>query len=197
MPEVTPFTILSGPFNSDEDFTLVVLRHQGNVAFGRKTRGFGEGKLVLPGGKTQYYLGPGGVSIKPLGSEASREVGEEIGLTLPGNSFSAVGMLAISSGYDERTIAILQAHLLAADVLHPTGELEDPLWIREDSLPYDEMPNDYQSWLPSILGGYSVAAFIEDDENQTPQVTHGFRQKRNPLGRLEVLPLNPSQCGNL
>lgn len=37
--------------DSDRDFSLVVVRHEDALLLGRKTRGFGAGNWVLPGGK--------------------------------------------------------------------------------------------------------------------------------------------------
>jgi hypothetical protein len=57
--------IASGPLDSDEVFNLIVVRSVGHVALGRKTRGYGSNRLVLPGGKERYYLRSSGVGILP------------------------------------------------------------------------------------------------------------------------------------
>jgi hypothetical protein len=179
---LTSIDILDGPFEFDDSYSLVVVRHAGCVALGRKTRGYGTGRLVLPGGKNRYYIGGDGIGIVPEDIEASREVKEELGVNTNANQ---VGVLHITDEYDIRKIAIFEAHC-ADPALQVSDELTELAWRSDDSLSYNEMPSDYALWLPHIVAGYAITAFLESSEGVVVDGTI-IRQQLNPLGRAEQI----------
>ena len=183
------FTDLAdGPFESDDSFTLTVVRNAEKVVLGRKMRGFGEGQLVLPGGKNHYYLSAAGVDIVPGRDNAQREVREEVGFSIDRQEFTQVGVLHIATEDDNRDISIFEADC-QNDVPTSSAELATTAWYAVPDLPYDEMPQDYKLWLPSVLSGYAVTAYLETDFDR---VVGGsvFRSARYPLGRLERVPVD-------
>jgi 8-oxo-dGTP diphosphatase len=165
-------------FEADDCFSLTVVRHAGSIALGRKTRGYGVGRLVLPGGKDRF--GPAG----SLHENAAREVKEEIGVEA---AVKQVGVLHISTEADIKKVSLFEAWT-KLPYLHPSEELSSPQWYPKDALPYEDMPADYAIWLPHIIAGYSVTAMLETNQDV---VIGGMviRQQQEPLGRAEQVPL--------
>ncbi len=174
---------MGGPIESEDSFSLAVIQTRRRILLGRKSRGFAEGRLVLPGGKDHFYLSADGVSLTPGVFGASREVFEEAGLDIPPSAFRQVGMLHVATEEDNKDISIYTTTSSEAE-LKDSEELRDLSWIDIDELPYDEMPSDYKLWLPHILDGYAVNAYLETDQDR---IMGGdvFRQKIDPLGRSE------------
>lgn len=172
-----------GPYELEDYFSLSVIRSAGSLVLGRKTRGYGAGKLALPGGKDHYYLSELGIGLATGPQNASREIYEEVGLDIDPQLIARVGILYVSTEDDNKDVAIYEVTCRQASLTN-TDELESVNWYPEDSLPYEEMPADYKLWLPSILAGYMVTAYLETDHDE---ILEGklFRQQINPLGRLE------------
>jgi len=164
---MTSVEFLGAPLDSDEVYNLSLVRACGAIVLGTKTRGFGTGKTVLPGGKEQYYLSAGGVHLIPGSYGASRELIQETGVPVPDACWKQVGNLYVLSPDDERQIHLYEAKLPAKAVLQASGELANPTWIEEHEINYDDMPNDYRLWLPHILAGYTINAFFEIDDDET------------------------------
>jgi 8-oxo-dGTP diphosphatase len=186
---------LGAPMDSDEEFSLTLVRAQGGLLLGEKTRGFGTGKLVLPGGKDQFYLSASGIGLLPDKFGAVRELGQETGLNLPEAALTNVGNLYVTKygdDYDdERHIKLFEAVLPAQTSTDDTDELIDLSWHPESDLPYDRMPDDYKLWLPHIVGGFTVDAFFEIDENDK---IYGkmFGHPRDGQGRMVQFPVPAS-----
>jgi 8-oxo-dGTP diphosphatase len=181
---------LHGPRDSDESFSLAVIRSAGGVILGRKTRGFGTGKLMLPGGKDRYFVSGNGVGLIPGRVDVAREVREETGLDIDPIEFEQRAVLHVYAPGSTRTITAYQAWAMQ-EPLQSTDELTPLEWHNEKTLPYDEMPDDYRHWLPHVLAGYAVTAFF----NTTSGGHVGgkvFRQQLEPLGLLEEVPV-PAQ----
>src|SRR5665213_268958 len=178
--------LMTGPLESEDTFSLVVIRSAGSVLLGRKTRGYGTGKLVLPGGSDHYYLSSQGIGLVEGGHNASREVQEETGLTIDSSQIVQKGVLYIATEEDSKDVVIYETY---ADRIEPTSsaELESVAWFEETTLPYEEMPADYALWLPSLLTGCVITGFLETDHDE---IVAGniFIQQTNPLGRLQKLP---------
>lgn len=172
--------------DSDESFSLSVVTNDNRIALGAKTRGFGSGRLVLPGGKNRYSIDASGICIVSGPVDASREVYEETGLDIDPSSFLHVARLNIDTEDDFRTISVYKAKSGNYPLID-TGELEGLTWHDVQALPYDKMPKDYRYWLPHVLAGYAVTAFFTT--NYTDLVAAKiFRQQLEPIGRLEELP---------
>lgn len=180
-------SLMTGPLEAEDDFNLTIVRTNRSILLGRKVRGFGMGQLVVPGGKTRYYIGEAGIALIPFNAEAAREASEETGLQIAGTELVQKGILHIADEEDTKTVRLYEAVMPSATTV-TSGELEDLAWRSLDELPYKEMPDDYKFWLPHLLAGYAINAFIESDMGQIVEVKT-FKQKLEPLGRMEEVPV--------
>lgn len=185
MAELLPAS--AGPLESEDSYSLTIVRGGGSIVLGRKAHGYGSGKLVLPGGKDRFYLGEYGIGLVPGRHNASREVFEETGLAIPPSALSEVGTLHIATEEDNKDVALYQATTERSKLCDST-ELAEVAWHREDALPYSDMPADYSLWLPHVLSGSVVTAFLEtlDERVVAGEI---YRQQLSPLGRIEKLPV--------
>jgi len=151
---------LGMPRESEDDFNLTLIRRQGSLLLGQKTRGYGAGLLVAPGGKTRYYVSPSGIGLLPSGMEAAREASEESGLPIAADQLTQVGALHIADEDDTKIIRLFQV-AVEADTSLVSTEFDAIDWYPEVDLPYEQMPKDYKLWLPSVLAGYAVTGFFE------------------------------------
>lgn len=120
----------------------------------RKKRGIGEGKINGPGGK----IDPGETPLQ----SAVRESQEELHIT-PLNPVK-MGELWFAMTH----IPDIHCHVFMATewegVATETPEAV-PLWTEISEIPYDEMWEDDQHWLPRMLAGNSfLARFIFEEE---------------------------------
>jgi len=123
------------------------------ILLGRKLRGFGKGKIVLPGGKVE----PG----ESARAAAVREFFEETGLKV------SDAQLQLAAQINFRFSALPAADMdCTAFLAHSASgnpgvsdELE-PLWIRLDQLPVEQMWQDSEMWLPQLAAGQRFTATI-------------------------------------
>ena len=179
MSETLP--LLTGPLDSAEDFTLTAVRHRGRVLLGKKAWGYGRDMLVLPGGKTRYYLGDDGIHSLSGPDDARREVREETGVQLSGVTWA--GMLDVLDGSDEKQVQLYTGVSDSVSTI-PSPELPDLQWYEGRALPYERMPADYRLWLPHVLAGRAVTGFFEKQKGRI-RAAQVFAQQQEPLGRLE------------
>lgn len=136
------------------------------VLLGRKLRGFGQGKIVAPGGK-----------IEPLESAqaaARREFLEETGLIVEPEQVHYQAKVCFRfpanprADMDCAVFASQQAH----GKMQRTDELE-PLWVLLDALPEEQMWQDSPLWLPRILAGerLCVTVVLNADNETVHQIT--------------------------
>ena len=120
--------------------TLLVVVRQRQALLIRKKRGFGAGKINLPGGRIE-------AGESPLAG-AIREVEEELHVTPTGIERSGLLRFQFTDGYS------LHVHVFRADdcVGQATETAEAvPLWTPIDAIPYDEMWADDRLWIPMLL----------------------------------------------
>jgi 8-oxo-dGTP diphosphatase len=120
--------------------TIVYIVVEGSVLLIRKKRGLGAGKINAPGGR----LEPG----ETLEECAIREVREELLITPHGLELIGENLFQFVDGYS------LHAHVFRASGLSGTPTETDeaaPLWYPVNNLPYDEMWEDDQLWVPLVL----------------------------------------------
>jgi 8-oxo-dGTP diphosphatase len=133
---------------------LCFIVKDGRVLLIRKKRGLGAGKINAPGGK----LEPG----ETAHDAAVRETREEVGVTPLRLEDRGVVRFQFTDGY-----SLHCAVFVAADF---TGELIEtpeatPLWFPADAIPYHEMWEDDQHWLPQVLDGQCFDGwFVFDGE---------------------------------
>jgi 8-oxo-dGTP diphosphatase len=137
------------------DVVVVYLtRHSGDlteVLLGHKARGLGTGRLVGPGGKVL----PG----EDVAQAASREVAEEVGVTVSPEHVSHIATLTYP--FLEKPENSQRSFVFTATTFcgTPTASDElDPAWYRLDSIPWDQMWDDAKLWLPRVLSGQFIEA---------------------------------------
>lgn len=123
------------------------------VLLGRKLRGFGQGKIVLPGGKIE----PG----ESMSQGAVREFFEETGLLVSESELELLAQVnfrfsALPAADMDCTIFIARA---ATGQPRISDELE-PVWVRIDQLPAVQMWEDSKTWLPLLAAGRRFTATI-------------------------------------
>lgn len=170
---------------------LIIVLSPAGLLMGMKTRGFGAGKLVLPGGKEKFF-GPDFTGKRPSVEDVKDELFTETGLGLPIQAFIGVGYLYVEQADGEnRNILLAKSTLPHSPKLVGSDELENPAWYPIDALPYERMPLDYQLWLPSALGDYMITGFLRNIDTDFAG-SEIFGQRYLPeLGRLEILATGP------
>jgi 8-oxo-dGTP diphosphatase len=121
------------------------------VLLGYKARGLGTGRLVGPGGKVL----PG----EDLAAAASREVSEEVGITVLPEHLTHRATLTYP--FTDRPENSQRSFVFTATefsgVLAASEELT-PAWYRLEDIPWDQMWDDAKLWLPRVLDGHVVEA---------------------------------------
>jgi len=135
-----------------ERATLCFIVKAGRILLIRKKRGLGAGKINGPGGRIE----PGETPL----AAAIRETQEEVGVTPLEIAERGVLHFQFADGYSLHCTVFL-----AGDF---TGELIEtdeaaPFWFEVGAIPFHEMWEDDQHWLPAILGGQSFCAWFEFD----------------------------------
>jgi 8-oxo-dGTP diphosphatase len=120
----------------------------------RKKRGLGAGKINGPGGKLE--------AGETAEQAAIREVQEEIGVTPLQLENRGVLHFQFTDGYSLHCVVFIATDLEG----EPIETVEaTPFWVPVTDVPYHEMWEDDQHWLPQVLGGRSFRAwFVFDGE---------------------------------
>jgi 8-oxo-dGTP diphosphatase len=129
--------------------TLVFVRQGKNVLLIEKKRGLGEGKMNAPGGKCE-----GDESWEDC---ASRELTEEV--NLEGNHLQRVAILHfLMSDYPDILCHVFMTH----DFIGIAEESDEalPFWCNIDDIPYHQMWEDDQYWLPQVLAGEKLKCYF-------------------------------------
>ena len=118
----------------------------------RKKRGLGAGKINGPGGK----LDPG----ESAHDSAVREVQEELGITPLNLEDRGVLYFQFADGLSLHCTVFIARGFTGEPV-----ETEEaiPLWFSIDEVPYSEMWEDDQHWLPQVLAGSRFEGWFEFD----------------------------------
>lgn len=135
--------------------TLLFVERGDELLLIRKKTGLGAGKINAPGGKIE----PGETPEQG----AVREVLEEVGVRAHG--VRRVGELSFQFVDGLRLHAVVFVASGHTGEPHSTREA-DPLWVRRDAIPYDEMWADDRYWVPHLLAGegFHLRAVFDDDE---------------------------------
>lgn len=136
--------------------TLCFVVQNGQILLIRKKRGIGAGKINGPGGKVD----PG---ESPLAA-AVRETQEEIGVTPLHPRLRGDLRFRFRDGLRLRCLIYLADDWVGEPCETPEAI---PLWFSTGELPYAEMWEDDQHWLPLLLAGRHFRGTVEVDGEHT------------------------------
>jgi 8-oxo-dGTP diphosphatase len=143
----------------------LLLRTRGDgareVLLGYKKTGFGQGKIVAPGG----HVEPG----ESAAAAAAREVKEESGIRVTQAALTEAAKLTFL--FPEHPSWDMDvAVFTAADWSGEAAESDEirPQWFPVAALPLDRMWDDGRQWLPRVLAGERLhATFSYAPDNET------------------------------
>ena len=134
--------------------TLVFVVKDGRILLIRKKRGLGAGKINAPGGR----LEPGETPLEA----AVREVQEELCITPVELTYSGENLFQFVDGYS------IHVHVFkAGDYQGEPTETDEasPIWSNLDAIPYEEMWEDDELWVPLVLDGTRFyGRYLFDDD---------------------------------
>jgi 8-oxo-dGTP diphosphatase len=138
---------------------LCFVLHDNQILLIHKKRGLGAGKINGPGGRIE----PGETAL----AAAIRETEEELGVTPIAPELRGELFFQFTDGYS------LHCGVFLAHQHHGTAiETEEaiPCWTPLEQIPYDQMWQDDQHWLPGLLAGQTFRArFVFDSETMLSQ----------------------------
>ena len=120
--------------------TLVFVVRDGQVLLIRKKRGLGAGKINGPGGRLEA-----GETFEAC---AARELREELGVSPVDLDFLGDHCFQFVDGYST------YVHVFRSSAIEGTPVETDeatPFWFAVDEVPFEEMWEDDQYWLPLVL----------------------------------------------
>jgi 8-oxo-dGTP diphosphatase len=132
-----------------ERATLCFVIRDGQILLILKKRGLGAGKINGPGGR----LDPG----ESARDAAIRETQEELGITPVGVEECGVLHFQFADGYSLHCTVFT-----ASDCVGEAIETDEavPRWTPLDAIPYREMWEDDQYWLPGMIRGERFRAYF-------------------------------------
>lgn len=144
--------------------TLAFVIKDEQILLIRKKRGLGAGKINGPGGRLE--------NNETIAACAVREAQEELGIT-PINPVKRGELkFQFADGYS------IHVHVFLAHDLEGTPVETDeaiPIWSPLDAVPYDEMWEDDEIWIPHMLAGRSFSGrFVFDDDKMLDHVLQVF-----------------------
>jgi len=122
--------------------TLVFVVEGGRVLLIRKKRGLGAGKINGPGGKLEPGETPEQCAV--------REVQEELCITPRQLTWRGENRFQFVDGY---SIHVHAFHARAYEGVPTETREATPLWFDRQEIPYPEMWEDDELWVPQLLDG--------------------------------------------
>jgi 8-oxo-dGTP diphosphatase len=148
--------------------TLCYVRRRSKVLLQRKARGlFGEGRWNAPGGK----LLAGELPEKA----AAREMLEETGLRVSSLVFNGILNFYLGESKQlDQTVFLFSCKKCTGKMRRSSeGELR---WFPVDAIPYHEMWQDDQVWLPLVLDGKSLVGDFYFTKDYMDFISHEIHQ---------------------
>ena len=139
-------------------FTLCFIQKDDQVLLGRKQRGFGAGYWNGFGGKVE-------ATDASLEAAAQREVKEEcdVGVTLQPADKVGILTFRFTNNSELREVHVYRTSDFSGTI-NETGEMQKLCWFKTAELPYAEMWEADQRWLPLLLAGKTFNGDILFDE---------------------------------
>lgn len=148
--------------------TLCYLRRGTKVLLQRKAQGlFGEGRWNAPGGKMRMGELPE--------RAAAREMYEETGLRVSGLQFKGILNFYLGELKElDQTVFLFSTRKSTGGLRESNeGELR---WFSVNAIPYHEMWQDDQVWLPLVLDGRSFVGDFHFTKGYMDFLSHKIRQ---------------------
>lgn len=145
----------------DATLCLVVDHSAQKILLGYKKRGFGQGKWNGFGGKVQD-----GETIEEA---AIRELNEESSVTASRSHITKVADLTFLFNAKPEWNQVVHVFAIGhwEGIPQESDEMK-PQWFSFSKIPFQEMWNDDQHWLPLILQGKKLnATFVFGEDNET------------------------------
>ena len=134
--------------------TLVFVVREGWILLIRKKRGLGAGKINGPGGRLERGESPLDCAV--------REVQEELRTTPTGLEMCGENRFQFVDGY---SIHVYVFRATGCDAEPQETEEAAPIWAPTQRIPYEEMWEDDELWLPLVLRGRRFSGrFIFDGD---------------------------------
>jgi len=134
--------------------TLVFVVREGRILLIRKKRGLGAGKINGPGGRLECGESPLDCAV--------REVKEELRTTPTGLEMCGENRFQFVDGY---SIHVYVFRATGCDAEPQETEEAAPIWAPTQRIPYEEMWEDDELWLPLVLRGRRFSGrFIFDGD---------------------------------
>lgn len=122
--------------------TLVFVMRGDEILLINKKTGLGKGKVNGPGGKVEPGETPEQCAI--------RECHEELGITVSQLEYCGEHKFQFVDGYSIH-VYVYRTRVFAGE---PTESREaQPLWVKVDEIPYEQMWEDDRHWLPMMIRG--------------------------------------------
>ena len=136
--------------------TVIFLRKGKHILLAKKKRGFGVGKWNGPGGKIE----PG----ESLLDTVTRECQEEIAVTPISPCKIAQLHFYFPEGQTDWLVHVFECR----DWEGKPAESEEmaPRWYHLDKIPYADMWEDDEHWLPHVLQGKNLIGHFDFDEDE-------------------------------
>ncbi|MEM8953800.1 MAG: 8-oxo-dGTP diphosphatase [Verrucomicrobiota bacterium] len=144
-----------GGWEPEVHANLLFIIQDGRILLIRKKRGLGAGNINGPGGKVD----PGETVLEA----ALREVKEEVGVVAHAPEEMGVLYFQFTDGYS--------MHCTVFRSTDYDGELIEtdeaiPMWFGVDEIPFEEMWEDDQHWLPQMIEGKKFDAYFVFEETR-------------------------------
>jgi 8-oxo-dGTP diphosphatase len=143
-----------GTWEAEDLATLVFVVREGRILLIRKKRGLGAGKINGPGGRLEQGESPLDCAV--------REVKEELRTTPTGLEMCGENRFQFVDGY---SIHVYVFRAAGCDAEPQETEEAAPIWAPTQRIPYEEMWEDDELWLPLVLRGRRFSGrFIFDGD---------------------------------
>lgn len=138
--------------------TLLFLRRDNEILLAMKKRGFGEGKWNGVGGKLE--------SGETVEQALLREAHEEISV-VPMHYWQVAELDFIQDANSEEPWHLYIYAYLCDEWQNDPSESDEmaPQWYQIEDIPYGDMWEDDEFWLPMVLGGDKVTGMFTFDTN--------------------------------